>query len=339
MRDRLQIITAALGVLSASLIGGPADAAARGTTSPAAVSVAANCTIEELPAPAGTEASQVTGGDPRGRYLIGWVRPTHGAETPAVWHRGTVEVMDFGYSNGQSLTDAARDGTLVGTGVPGGPPRAFVVSPDGEFQELGGGGSSASAIDADGTVAGSLNPGTDQFPAIWRKDDYGSPIVLETEGDSTRLDGIARGRAVGTAFDPNPHRAYVWDRDLQRHLLPNIDETGYVQVIDAAGRFAVGVEESFEPEAFHVLRWRLGSRTVEEVQVPDLFVTAVNRRGVISGQGIDGPILVIGDEVQSLPPLLPGELAMVNYVSNSGHAAGWAWDETSNSVAVRWRCG
>ena len=340
MRVRPRLVSAASlsGAVLVSLLGPPAGAAPARVSDGGGGTATAACAIEELPVPAGTEASQVTGGDPSGRHLIGWVRPAFGVETPAVWHRGTVEVMDFGYPNGQAFTDAARDGTLVGTGVPTGPSRAFLVSPEGEFRELGGSGGHAAAIDADGTVVGGLRPGLDQVPAIWRKGSYDSPIVVESEGDSTVLQGIAKGRSVGTAYDPNPHRAYVWGRDLRRHLLPNIDDTGYVEVIDAAGRFAVGVEESFDPDAFHVLRWRLRPRTVEDVQVPEMFVTAVNRHGVISGQGAGGPILVIGDQLQPLPPLLPDEIAMVNAVFSSGDAAGWAWDETSNSVAVRWRC-
>ena len=340
MHGRLTLVSAAAIALAATaFVSAPAGATAGGATSPAVIPGGGGCTIEELPVPAGTEASQVTGGDPSGRYLVGWVRPLHGVETPAVWHRGTVEVMDFGYPNGQSFTDAARDGTLVGTGVPTGPSRGFVVSADGVFRELGGGGgSSAAAIDADGTIVGSLSSGLDQVPAIWRRGSYGSPTVLESEGGNTAGQGIAKGRAVGTAYEPNPHRAYVWDRALERHLLPNIDDFGYVEVLDAAGRFAVGTEQNSEFDTHRVLRWRLGPRTVEEVQVPEMFVTGVNRRGVISGQ-LNGPVLVIGDEVQSLPPLLPGEIALVSHVSNSGDAAGWAWDETSNSVAVRWRCG
>ena len=337
MRTHFSLFLAVLLAVGA-LAGSPAAASAG-----SAPSGAAGCAIETLDVPPDTESSRITAGDPSGRHLVGSVYPVHASETPVVWHDGVPQALDVPLT-GVELTAVSRDGTVVGFGQPSGPHRAFVVTPDGEYVQLGSSasrGTFATGISDDGTVAGYLDsPGFPITPVVWLPGAYDQPVDLETSTEfTTATVGMSsNGWVAAATFRAEPERSYRWDPNLQRKRLRGTSRAVDVTVNAVADEFAAGYQVDPETDELELLRWRLKTGRPTVVDAPGSEVRAVNKKGhLVTWDG--AAHLVTRGEVVTLPPLVEDRGYAAETLSTRGVAAGYAAREDGSLAAVRWTCG
>lgn len=290
------------------------------------------CRTVALPVPAGT-FSDVTGGDPTGRYLVGLVTyPDVPRRAGALWRDGRLTVIDDSSVPGVQVDydDVNRRGVVVGervTDYMSFHTDAFTYR-RGTFTFLpplrAGESTEAIGINTRGDVVG--NSGS--TPIVWPADQPGTVRAL------TLPDGQpARGRATGIDEDGSvvgllapypPGTPYLWPADGAPRPLPLPEGGVGGNTAGIQGGMVVG--HAFLPGATVVTLWNLrdgGFKVYPDVPGPAF---SVNRRGTLGVRGAlvhaDGRVVPVGDDAQ------------VHTVADTGAAAGST--AFFDGQAVRW---
>jgi uncharacterized membrane protein len=185
---------------------GTATGATRGTDPPAAGGPRA-CTVRALAVPAGERHVSATAVDPTGRYVVGYAAASEetGEQGAALlWDAGTV------------ASPGDKSGTVASPGDTSGIPRKLPVP---------GFAAAASAVNAAGTVAGTVTRNHDLVAWVYRD---GQVTTLPTlDGRPSSASGInERGDIVGTVYGAD---------DVTRAVLWPADRPGTVRVLAAPG--------------------------------------------------------------------------------------------------------
>jgi uncharacterized membrane protein len=336
-----------LGLAIAATLLTPA-AAANAQVAAAATSTSSGCQITLLPVPDGAVATEVTAGDPTGRYLVGTATLSSQGENTThnlLWVNGKVgefsteALKPYAYVN---MTDVSGRGEVIGY-------RTVDTSTfhtdawiyrHGRFTLLPGlkptDSTTATAINSRGDVVGiseddTFNPAV-AHAVIWPAGRPNAVRALTVDGASpswaVALDIDDNGTVLGY-FDPRPGETpYVWPAHGHGHALTGPSGSSYPEAFAIANGWVVG--SAFVADQSVVLRWNLRSGAVEVVAT-DATPRAVNRHGTVAVLGAlvhsAGNIVVL--------PTLDGRVAVPNVVTSRGTAAG-SVGEFSNAQAVIW---
>ncbi|MFB9235386.1 hypothetical protein ACFFWC_07515 [Plantactinospora siamensis] len=358
--------TAVLGRVGAGTARHPADPAGR-SGSPAAASPSAtaapeptSCSARLLSVPNPMVESDVTGGDPSGRIILGrWYRMGAGQDRAVlVWTDGRPTSVDMPGSE-QSLDDANPAGTAVGSSYHGDHPTPYVYQ-DGRVRALPGvEHGRAWAINEAGRIVGDREQGDRHVPVVWPAPDQPARDLSLPgpgwRGSATDVD--AEGNIVGE-IKPGPGKVasigFVWPAGGgSGYALPMPTVKGRTATslhpISIGGGWVTGAAylESGGSVSIHPVRLRLADRRyvpfAREVAEPAVG----NGRGwVAGGTGeFDGAMLT-DSKVVRLPLLAnpPGRYsANVGFLSDDGRTVGGQLDDLSGNGstkprAVVWRC-
>ncbi|HEX6352690.1 hypothetical protein [Actinophytocola sp.] len=331
VRTRRQVLVAA----GAVALLAPLTAAAAQADQPPPPGVA--CQSIPLPVPAGT-SSEVTGGDPTGRYLVGHVREPNGSSrVGALWNNGQHTAIDASsIPNAQmDYHDVNRHGVVVGERMTDHQTfhtDAFTYR-DGKFTFLPalrpGDSTQALGINSRGDVVGNSS-GDGWTPVVWPANRPGTVRVLPMpsghQGDGKAVGIDEDGSVVGYLSPYPPGAPYLWPaKGKPRPLSLPTGSIGGNAVAIQAGMVAGNVYDAPTYATVPTL-WnaRTGSLTLHKnVQAGAL---SVNRDGTI---GVGGALVHADGRVSSV-----GDGAMVNTVDDRGVAAGAT--AQFNGQAVRW---
>ena len=370
-RRRLTAIGGAGAVTLAALVtvpllwSGPADRPAPVAPVPSAPPVPASCTAARLPVPAGTTESEVLGGEPSGRYLVG--RAEAGDRKWALlWDRGRLTVLDPPGEFGDRLV-VNTAGVVAGRSHVDGRPFSWVYE-HGVYRTLDGPGGrhvGVAAINSRGDVLGGGPVVRAATAAIPRTGPYDQPVVwpaadrrpreLPAPGaDATAYDIDDDGTVVGVleyrgSTGRMGYRAVAWDPAGTIRELPvprGAVPSGAIAV--RAGQILGWYAPADDPngERTPVLRWT-GAGRPEPIAGIDRGY-GINAHGWVIGgrrtpEGFAAAV-VAGDRVVPLP-FAPGtsapkwELSRGQFtISDDGRSLGGVLPSEQTVFAVRWTC-
>jgi uncharacterized membrane protein len=296
----------------------------------------AACLAVDLPAPAGT-VSAVMGGDPTGRYLVGWVRYPDGlSPVGALWQRGRYTEIDASSVPHVQMNyhDVNSHGVVVGermTDYSSFHTDAFTYR-GGKFTFLpplrAGDSTQAVGINSRGDVVGNSFDGS-HVPVLWPADRPGTVRALPVPDEHPfggRALGIDEdGSVVGYLTPYPPGTPYLWPADGRPRPLPMPGGGDGIAVAIQGGMVAGEVVDP-ATGAGSVALWNL--RTGRRTLFTDVRggALSVNRDGTIGASGAllhaDGRVVPLNTEAQ------------VYAVDDNGVAAGTT--DWSNGHAVRW---
>ncbi|MEU5939138.1 hypothetical protein ABZ807_08085 [Micromonospora sp. NPDC047548] len=325
------------------------------------------CTAELLPIPGGAHKSQVTGGDPTGRYLLGRSYPSSSFSYPVIiWDGDQAREVRLPGSS-QQLVDVSPSGVAVGEAYVGDRPQPYVVRAGKATRLPGVAAGEATAISDDGRIVGARQDGDRRLPVLW-SDPEKPAVDLPLPGP--KWQGIAigvdsDGTVVGK-IQNGPHealRAVVWRSGGKPELLPLPSVTGGTATDFAPKSFQGGwiTGRAYRREGdgpVHAVRYHLARG--EYVPLPaELNPSAGNGRGWMVGlvdhtwrpsRSAPGPAIGTGlltdDGLVRLPDL-DGRTGRYGAdavsISDDGQVIGGALDtkpgrQTIDMRAVRWRC-
>jgi hypothetical protein len=366
-RRRLGAVGGAGAVSLAALVtvpllwSGPTDRPA--PVAPLPPPVPASCTAARLPVPAGTTESEVLGGEPSGRYLVG--RAEGGDRVWALlWDRGRLTVLDPPVEFVDRLVVNSA-GVVAGRGGADGRAVSWIYE-HGAYRTLDGPGGrhvGVAAINGRGDVLGG---GPEARPAIPRTGLYDRPVVwpaadrrpreLPAPGaDAVAYDIDDDGTVVGVlqyrgSTGRMGNRAVAWDPAGTIRELPvprGAVPSGATAV--RAGQILGWYAPADDPngQLTPALRWT-GAGGPEPIAGIDRGY-AINAHGWVVG-GRRTPegfavAVVAGDRVVALPfaagtrapkwELARGEFT----ISDDGRSLGGVLPGEGTVVAVRWQCG
>jgi hypothetical protein len=349
--------TAAGGTLAFSALGRPAPAPSRPVAGPSpSVGVAAppagpkDCRVTRLPT-GGVEKSLVTGGDPSGRWQVGRLYPASSGATRSlvVWRDGKIVDRVEPGGDDDSFSDINTRGQAVGFGFqPDARPYAYR---DGTVSPLAGGEGTATAINDQGVVVGSLGPIYQGRPVRWpaitaRPQRLPLPAGAKF-GDATDIDEA--GNVVGTVTGGNEEgTAYLWlaDGSVRRMPMPESDGRQADMFWPAAIRngWVVGrsVIDTANARSFGFYRYRIATGRYEELKVGSGMPARVAANGWVLGEGASPVITTGAGGTTVLPkyPKLTGEQQyLVASFSDDGLvAAGYSSGENGENQPLLWRC-
>jgi len=326
------VVLTAPGAVAAA----PAAAATVTTAAPG------GCEISKLPVPEGTSRSDVTGGDPTGRYLIGdaTVR-VDGVSTLAalLWIDGRLSDFRAPYP-GARLADVNASGAITGTTYNQTDGQFAWRYDRGQFSKLPGlepgHSTSAVAINRQGDVLGSsLDAAQRAVPVIWPARQPGTVRPVRAAGQPATI----------TPWDLDDDGTVLATTNMETYIVPPRGRAW--KLTGPAGSTAVGATairngwvagyENVAPHSVPV-RFQVRSRTATKVSDGLFFVYSVNRHGSISIQGFGHGQAAIAHRdgrIVALPNLGAGA-AGAKYLSDAGLAAGFA-NDTTMVHAVVWR--
>lgn len=323
-------VAAATAVAAALLSAAPATA-----TEPA--EAAGRCTVNPLPEPAGAVNSEVHGGEPRGRWLVGSAI-AGGVEKPIAWKGGKLQSMadsplasydgvdrggnvaGWGRSGGHAVAGAIVDGSYVGLASPAGALHTYAAVISGK------------------RAAGQAELETGPIvPVLWKLQHPDHPILLPLpSGYYGFVTGVgAKGRVVVDAMNlDGDTQGFVFTKKLKRRALVAPDDAT-AHLAGAAGKVAAAWVEGAALAIRFDLRTGVGSAVATPIQV-----SSINKSGVLGGSyaGSREPGLVIGGASRKLPTLVDGGFGTVSNVSRSGNPAGISERTGGNEAAVTWAC-
>lgn len=370
---------AALGVLAAAALpvalrGGDAAAPA-----PAGVSVSpvphtpkpslpglweGKCEAALLPAPDGAALTEVTAGDPDGRWLVGRqsLGPKH--YRLLVWDGDQVREVGFEDSvSDAQLNDVNRAGLAVGAAlVPHAGRKPWVIR-DGQVSQLPGISSGAArAVNDAGRIVGYRTDGNGPGgmprwrPVAW--DSYESRAVdlplpgPQWEGTAVGIDEDGTILATMTNGDLHqPPRAVVWRPGATRPEvlpLPRVPGGAAFQFlpVSLAGGWVTGSAgrktKPGEPGTSTMYKVRIDLRTGQsEVLSADVAIRVTNAWGWSAGVLSSGVPAVVTDTKSVTLPGLDGKTGAGGWVrslSDDGRVVGGQLYVNKRGRAVRWTC-
>ncbi|MEU3452914.1 hypothetical protein ABZ671_04835 [Micromonospora sp. NPDC006766] len=336
---------------------GPPTAA--GTSASASLSPTSSgpttCTAELLPIPRGARMSEVTGGDPTGRYLLGRSYQKHENRsipyTMIIWDGDQAREVRLPGTD-QLLADINPSGVAVGVAYAGDRPQPYVVRSGKATRLPGVAAGAAKAISDDGRIVGARQDGDRQLPVLWPDPD--KPAVdLPLPGPKWQgiaigvdTDGTVVGR-IQEGFQ-GAMRAVVWRSGGQPELLPLPSVTGGTAIEFHPQSFQGGwiTGTAWRPEgdgSVHAVRYQLARG--EYAPVPaDLMTSAGNGQGWMVGLVAPRDAGLITDEgLVRLPDLGrfgPGAVSVSDDGQVIGGTLGSDFDRSGidDLSAVRWRC-
>lgn len=301
-------------------------------------SASAECTVRRLEHLPGETRSEVTGGSPSGRWVVGSVEVGFSLHTVRWSGRHLKEIPVE--MPGSWLTDVNGAGDVTGTGTGSSSFEGFAVL-DGEYTSLespdGAYGTYPVAISGD-RIAGhsELDDGTVR-PFVWLFDQPEDAVPLPLPaGHSGFVVGMTpHGRVVVAATRVSrPDRAFVFSRSLQRRELVAPDGVGEF-VVSAAAR---GIAAGYVPGGSTALRFDLHSGEATAVATK-VMPSVVTPGGVLGGTDLsDRPALVIGSRTKHLPNLGFDGFASIGAITPEGRPYGMV-PRGDTYAAVRWTCG
>ncbi|MFG3711288.1 hypothetical protein [Micromonospora sp. NPDC047730] len=370
---------AAFGVLAAAALPAALHGGDGATPAPAGVSVSpvpptpkpsppgpwqGKCEAALLPAPdSAAPGSEVTGGDPDGRWLVGHLSPNGSPDHRVlVWDAGRAREVEIPGTY-QELRDVNRAGLAVGsTRRIGGGLEAWAVR-DGQPVRLSvvGPGAARAVSDA-GRIVGYRTDGTGPGgfprwrPVVW--DSYESRAVdlplpgPQWEGTAVGIDEDGTILATMTNGDLHqPPRAVVWRPGAtQPEVVPLPRVPGGVAFqflpVSLAGGWVTGSAgretKPGEPGTSTGYKVRINLRTGQsEVLSADVGMAAVNSRGWIAGVLPSRvPAVATGTTVVKLPGPdgKTGARGWVRSISDDGRVVGGQLYLNNRGWAVRWTC-
>jgi hypothetical protein len=344
--------------------GSPASAAATSSTAttrsaeparPRTDTVAAptHCTAHALRLPSGSTEGIVTGGDPTGRYLAGYVYG-RGEARPVLWTDGVPKVIDAPHMFGSHVLVNSH-GVVAGTGDESVGTRSRYVPwryEHGMVTRLATSTTSYQLLD--------LNERGDilavEVPAVLSIDwptGRAEPVVLAHDGQVRRLDapaGVGRdfsggidddGTVAGSALEGGG--ATVWAPDGQRRSLSPDGLRPGVRDIRNGWVFGGQPLPVGAPGYASVTVWDLrtgATITHESMQYGGSW--SVNAHGWVAGATATDPAVGYRDAVVKLP-ILPGQVGGAGTsaatISDDGRTIGGQATTTEfNIVPMRWTC-
>jgi hypothetical protein len=299
-----------------------------------AATAAGSCHIATLPVPPGTSRSDVTAGDPTGRYLIGTALfPVDGEmiQESMLWVNG--RLTDVPTSHPQAvLVDVNATGTVVGHSVTDGRASAFRYQ-RGHFTALPGlhaaDGSYAVAVNGRGDVLGySVEPDLNQHIVVWPARRPSIPRELVAPVGLNAIDIDDDGTALGSAFTGQAN-TYLWRPDGTAQQVRG--PSGGTDVLALAIRRGwIGGFDNYTSNGV-VAAWRTRGGPTNLVPNWQSFVYTVNGHGDL---GLQGAIDRRRGGLVTVPDL--GGPSGVQVLSDRGIAAGFASDGFQVH-AVIWR--
>ncbi|MEU4642174.1 hypothetical protein [Micromonospora sp. NPDC023814] len=373
---------AAFGVLAAAALPAALHGGDGATPAPAGVSVSpvpptpkpsppgpwqGKCEAALLPAPdSAAPGSEVTGGDPDGRWLVGHLSPNGSPDHRVlIWDAGRAREVEIPGTY-QELRDVNRAGLAVGsTRRIGGGLEAWAVR-DGQPVRLSViGPGAARAVNDAGRIVGYRR--AEEVREPWRQD---RPVVwdsYEAKAVDLPLPGPGwAGSAIGidedgtvlanmadlTNGDPGqPRRAVVWRPGATRpEVLPLPRVPGGVAFqffpVSLAGGWVTGTAyretKPGERGSLKGYRVRIDLRTGQaDVLSADVTTGAVNSRGWIAGVlSSNVPVVVTDTKTVTLPGPdgKTGVDGWVRSISDDARVLGGQLYLNNRGWAVRWTC-
>lgn len=308
-----------------------------------------HCAVASLPVPSGYPSkSLVTGGDPTGRYHLGRVYPSGGAQA-VVWDGRTPKAVDL-LGSDDTLSDVNSAGLAVGTSLQGDAQVAWAYR-NGRATRLKGGNASAIAVNERGQIAGTVG----ERPVIWRTVTAEPEFLALPKGITTGQvrgideDGTVAGNAVGSG---DARTAYAWrpDGTPQALKLPATTPQGVPDGSAAyairngrvSGEAQVTVDNGAGLYMFAMV-WDL--RTGDVKLTPQIAPQAqINAQGWLVGRGEQQLVLLTDAAVVPLP--LPGGVRLGRYdqaetASDDGTLIAGQINSGTDTSAIRallWTC-
>ena len=297
------------------------------------------CVPQVLAMPPGFGHAIVTGGDPSGRHILGWLSPGSSAAMPVMWVDGVPQVLTL---PGKSpvLVDMNSAGVAVGVAnVSSGPSKtnAAFVYHSGKVSMLRGELTTVRAISDSGVIIGAVG----DRPALWRSAD-GEPQLLPVPDGmfGTFSDIDDDNTAIGDwVTDRRPPTWYTWLPDGTAQMLPGERMQFSIRRGWVAGS-----------EGGKALRWNVATGVTEQLagQLDGLYAR-INAQGWALGTTRDGGVqLASPTQFVMLPPPpdAPTGGRNVKVLSDDGRiAAGWLSGYTPTQVGpevkatpVLWHC-
>lgn len=336
--------------------GGTASpTAGPGTTEP---TVPSRCEMSYLPVPDGVGFSELTGGDPSGRILLGTASYAPPGQQVLYWKDGDLTTVDIP-GVGARLVDANAGGAAVGNSYASSRDlstgQAWFYR-DGQVTRLPGESVQAVAVNDAAMVVGSRGVGEEStgVPVVWRSPESapeplslprGEWVVRATDVDA---DGTVVGTGADLAERPDPpERSFVWLPDGTRHELPwpTINGTTADGFRAESIRNGVVTGIGIDGGRHHQYQYDLvaGDFTPLADGV-EIGAYAWNRAGWVVGGTADGLMLLAGSRLVPLPqPELKVTIPDVSprqfLLGEDGRTvAGTVLDEDADFRAAVWRC-
>ena len=324
-------------------------------TRPVSPPPAASCTGQRLTLPAGATSGVVTGGDPTGRYLVGYVFGHGLAYGTVLWTDGTPKLINAPAdderitvnSNGEvagsgldvhdnvdeQVSWTYRNGTVTRLGDADYSYRVYAVNENGDllvqrtsrYLDHVSGSTSPIVLQVlghDGSTRQLSGPGSDNVRFVGDIDDDGTVV------------GGSGGSGIATVWRPDGTTERLHSGD--QPTFANRIQDGWV----LGGN--VGTVVPFHTEGLPLVRWDLRSGKL----IPSKLFAAgwdINRYGWIVGTSTEHrPAAEEDDQVIPLP-LPPGTADGVGFVattiSDNGHTIGGQANLTNGDIVpVRWLC-
>ncbi|MEU7901316.1 hypothetical protein [Actinoplanes sp. NPDC049118] len=315
----------------------PEPTGSSGLALPRDPALPSSCTAEGLPTRK-ARSSDVTGGDPTGRYLVGRTEPVAGGEMDVlVWRDG--DLIDRIKQSGApaTMSDINGSGLAVG-GTDGYAPRPYFYR-DGQVRRLPGGGR-AVAVNEAGTIAGEYEFAARSRPQRWSSTTAEPELMPLIDGatDGEALDMNEDGTILVTLRSVvMADQTYLWfaDGSIQKVSSPTADPAK---------------RQWFEPRGFHY-GWIYGEMVFSS-PTGDSSDRQVYRYEPASGtwQTVDDPTgtgqlpgfgfahsqasIIIGRTAHVLPRPSAKWGVVLNVVSEDGRIVAGV----SDSQATIWRC-
>ncbi|MEU8260478.1 hypothetical protein AB0C02_07640 [Micromonospora sp. NPDC048999] len=316
------------------------------------------CTAELLPIPGGARFSQVTGGDPTGRYLLGRSSQKYDGRSISypmiIWDGDQAREVRLPGSD-QLLADINPSGVAVGVAYTGDQPQPYVVRSGRATRLPGVAAGVAKAISDDGRIVGARQVGDRQLPVLWPAPDK-TAVDLPLPGPQWQgiaigvdSDGTVVGR-IQIGFQ-GAMRAVVWRSGGKPELLPLPSVTGGMAIEFAPQSFQGGwiTGTAYRNEgngSIHAVRYQLARG--EYAPVPaNLMTSAGNGQGWMVGLVAPRDAGLITDGGLVRLPDLAGRTSLgagAVSVSDDGQVIGGTLGTNldrrgiDDLRAVRWRC-
>lgn len=247
-----------------------------------------DCVGERLPIPDGfTDSTQVQGGDPTARFLVGKVKK--GDQTRLlIWIDGKLQASFEMPGQNVDLYDVNSSGVAVGTSLvapESGAWRHTAWTYNGKLTALPGSDTVAFAINESGTIVGSVQ----DKPAVWRPGKSSPEFLAMPAGEkygfarditeSGIIVGVLGESQGGVDYEVDNVRAVAWYPDgTMRQLTAPESGSALTRVSAAAGDWAVGSLSGAGTPGYGI-RWNL---LTGEAQRTEGFVYLTNAQGWIA---------------------------------------------------------
>ena len=321
-----------------------AGAAARPAASHAVRPGGATCRVSALPLPDGTTRSEVTAGDPTGRYLVGSASVAVGSgsvSVPLLWVRGQLRSLPA-LSGQVEYTDVNASGTVIGY-VRDSAGRAHGwVYHHGRYTFLRGLRPADDVyprfVNTRGDVAGeSVDASTGDMSGFslvrWSTHHPRGPRELVSPGRTALADIDDDGTVIGSAFlDIN--RSYIWPRGGPAQVLRGPSGTLDFGAVGLRKGWLGGSEDVTVMETKSAVAWNRRTGVVHRFTNPDYIANAVNGHGdlLLTGGLVPSTLAHHDGRLVALPGLGGGNILGARVLADNGMAAGWSRDREVHAV-------